>query len=132
MSLSLIKHQQAEFDNISLYVKDPLKSKYQLLSKRREKEGVENLKNREKFIDYLQTIDDDYGNLKDYNPTKKRRMLIVFDDMIADMEFNKRLRPIVTELLLRGIKVNISLVFISQSYFKVSKLSNKMQHMTLF
>ena len=48
-------------------------------------------------------------------------MLIVFDDMIADMECNRKLNPIVTELFLRGRKLNISLVFISQSYFKVPK-----------
>ena len=55
------------------------------------------------------------------NPTKKRRVLLVFDYMIADMEFNKILSPIVTELFLRGRKLNISLVFISQSYIKVPK-----------
>ena len=59
--------------------------------------------------------------MEDYNPTKKTRVLIVFDDMIADMESNKKLSPIVTELFLRGRKLNISLVFISQSYFKVPK-----------
>ena len=54
-------------------------------------------------------------NLQDYNPTKKRTVLIVFDDMITDMESNEQLSPIVTELFLRGRKLNISLVFISQS-----------------
>ena len=48
-------------------------------------------------------------------------MLMVFDDMIVDMKANKKLSPIVTELFLRGRKVNISIVFISQSYFKMSK-----------
>ena len=59
--------------------------------------------------------------MEDYNPTKKRRVLIVFDDMIADIESNNKLSPIVTELFLRGRKLNISLVFISQSYFNVPK-----------
>ena len=59
--------------------------------------------------------------MEDYNPTKKTRVLIVFDDMIADMESNKKLSPIVKELFLRGRKLNILLVFISQSYFKVPK-----------
>ena len=59
--------------------------------------------------------------MEDYNPTKKRRVLIVFDDMIVDMESNKKFGPIVTELFLRGQKLNISLVFISQYYFKVNK-----------
>ena len=57
--------------------------------------------------------------MKNYNPTKKRKVLIVFDDMIADVEDDKKLSPIVTELFFRGRKLNISLVFISQSYFKV-------------
>ena len=59
--------------------------------------------------------------MEDYNPTKKRRVLIVFNDMIEDMELNEKLSPIVTELFLRGRKLNISLVFISQSYFKMPK-----------
>ena len=73
------------------------------------------MKNPKAFTDYSQTIDDVSENLEDYNPTKKREVLIVFDDMIADMESNKILNPIVTELFLRGRKVNISLIFISQS-----------------
>ena len=59
--------------------------------------------------------------MEHYIPTKKRRALIVFDDMIADMESNKKLSSIVTELFLRGRKLNISLVFISESYLKVPK-----------
>ena len=58
-------------------------------------------------------------SMKIYNLTKKRKVLILFDDTIADMETNKKLSPIVTELFLRGRKLNISLVFISQFYLKV-------------
>ena len=83
----------------------------------REKVGIKKLKNPKSFINYSQTIDDVYEYLEDYNPTKKRRVLIV----LADMEANKKLSSIVTELFLRGRKVNISLVLISQSYFKVTK-----------
>ena len=119
--LNLIKNQRPDIDKIYLYAKDLFESKHQLLIKGREKVGIENLKNLKAFIVYSQTIDDVYENLEDYNPTKKRRVLIVFDDMIADMESNKKLSPIVTELFLRGRKLNISLVFISQSYFKVPK-----------
>ena len=60
-------------------------------------------------------------NIEDYNPTKKRQVLIVFDDMIADMMNNKKLNPVVTELFIRGRKLNISIVFITQSYCKVPK-----------
>ena len=61
------------------------------------------------------------ANTEDYNPNKKRKILIVFDDIIADMLSNKKLNPIVTELFVRGRKLNISLVFITQSYFSVPK-----------
>ena len=60
-------------------------------------------------------------NIEDCNPGKKCKMLIVFDDMIAEMINNKRLNPVVTELFIRGRKLNISIVFITQSYFKVPK-----------
>ena len=59
--------------------------------------------------------------MEDYNPTKKRKVLIVFDDLTADMKSNKKLSPIVTELFLRRKKFNISLAFILQSYFKVPR-----------
>ena len=119
--LYLIENQQPELDKIYLYVKDSFELKYQLLIKGRKKVGIENLKNPKAFIDYSETIDDVYENLEDYNPTKKRRVLIVFDDMIADMESNKKLSPKDTELFLRRKKLNISLVFISLSYFNVPK-----------
>ena len=87
----------------------------------REKVGIKKLKNPKTFIDYSQKIADVYENLEDYNLTKKRKVIIVFDDIIADIEANKKLIPIVTKLFLRGRKLNISLVFISQSYLKVPK-----------
>ena len=113
--LNLIKHQRPDINKIYLYVKDPLESKCQLLINEREKIGIQNLKNPKAFIDYSQTIDDNYKHLEDSNPIKKRRVLIVFDDMISDMESNKKLSPIVTQLSLRERKLSISLVFISQS-----------------
>ena len=62
-----------------------------------------------------------FESLEEYNPTRKRRVSIDFDDMIAHMESHEKLSPIVTELFLRGKKLNISLVFISQSYLNVPK-----------
>ena len=106
---------------IYLYVKYPFKSKYQLVINGREKEEIKKIKNPKAFIDYSQTIDYVYKNLEDYITTKKRRELMVFDDIIADMESNKELSPIVTKPFLCGRKINISLAFISQSYSKVSK-----------
>ena len=86
--LKLIKHQWTDIDKIYSYIKDPHKSRYQFLINVREKLVIENLKNPKAFIDYLQTIDDVYENLEDYNPTNKRIVLIVFDYVIAYMEFD--------------------------------------------
>ena len=86
MLLNLIKHQRPDIDKIYLYIKDPFESNYQLLITGREKVGIKRLKNPKVFIDHSQTINDLYQNLEDYNPTKKRRVLIVFDYMIAGME----------------------------------------------
>ena len=72
-------------------------------------------------MEYSNNMKDVYKNIESYNPGKKRRILIVFDDMIADMINNEKLNPVVTELFIRGRKLNISIVFITQSYFKVPK-----------
>ena len=104
-----------------MYFKDLFESKYQLLINGREKVGIKNLEKPNAAFDYSQAIGDVYEKLENYNPVKKRRVLIVFDDMIADMESNKKLSPIVTELFLRGRKLNISLVYVSQSFFNVPK-----------
>ena len=91
---NLIKSQRSDIDKICLYVKNPFQSKYQLLINGREKVRIETLKNTKAFIDYSQTVDDVHENLEDYNPTKKRRQLIVFRDMIANIESNKKLTPL--------------------------------------
>ena len=119
--MNLIKDQQPDIDKIYLCVKDLFESNYHLHINEREKDGIEILKIPKAFIDYSQAIDDVYENLENYNPTKKRRVLIVSDDMIADLESNKKEIPVVTELFLRRRKLSISLVFTSQTYFK-SKL----------
>ena len=67
-------------------------------------------------------MDDIYKNIEKYNPNKKRKKLIVFDDKIFDMLGNKKLNPIVTELFIRGRKLNMSLSFFIQSYFAVQKI----------
>ena len=66
-------------------------------------------------------MNDIYKNIEDYRPNKKPKLLIVFDGMIADIISNKKLNSIVTELFIRGSKLKISLVFITQSYFDVPK-----------
>ena len=72
MLLNLIKNHWPDFKKIYLYVKDPFELKYQLVMNGREKVEIEILKNPKAFINYLQTIDDAYENLEDYNPTSKK------------------------------------------------------------
>ena len=104
-----------------MYAKDPYEDKYQFLIKKREGIGIKHFNDPKGFIEYLNDMHDVYKNINDYNPDKENKILIVFDDMIADMINNKKLNSIVTELFIRGRKLNISLVFIAQSYFKVPK-----------
>ena len=72
-------------------------------------------------MEYSNDMEDVYKNIEDYNPNKNRNVLMVFDDMTADMINNKNLNPIVTELFIRDRKLNIFIIFITQSYFKVLK-----------
>ena len=104
-----------------MYAKDLYEDKYQFLIKRRESIGVKHFNDPKAFIEYSNDIQDVYKNINDYNPDIENKILIVFDDMIADMIHNKKLNSIVTELFIRGRKLNISLVFITQSYYKVPK-----------
>ena len=118
--LNLINNQP-DIDKIYLYGKDPYEAKYQYLIKKREKVGLDHFKDPKAFMEYSNDMKDVYKNIENYNPGKKRKILIVFDDMIADMINNKKLNPVVTELFIRGRKPNIFIVFITQSYFKVPK-----------
>ena len=119
--LNLINNQP-DIDKIYLYAKDPHeKKKYQYLINKREKVGLNHFNDSKAFMEYSNDMQDVYKNIEDYNPIKKRKILIVLDDMLADMINNNKLNPIVTELFIRGRKLDISIVFIMQSYFKVPK-----------
>ena len=118
--LNLINNQP-DIDKINLHAKDPYKAKYQYLINKREKVGLDHFDDPKAFIEYSNDMQDVYKNIEDYNLGKKRKVLIIFDDMIADMINNNKLNPIVTELFIRGRKLNISIAFITQSYFKVPK-----------
>ena len=83
--------------------------------------GIKHLKNLKAFTEYSNTMDDVYENIDFYNPNEKRKLLIVFDDMIADILTNKTFQSIIKELFIRCRKINISLVLITQSYFSVPK-----------
>ena len=112
---------QPDIDKIYFYAKDSCEAKYQYLIKIREKVGIDHHNDPRAYIEYSNDMRDVYKNINYYNPDKENKILIVFDDMIADMIHNKKLNSIVTELFIRGRKLNISLVFITQSYFKVPK-----------
>ena len=92
MLLNLIKLQQPDVDKLYLFFKDPFESKYQLLISGRGKVEIKSEKNPNAFINYSQAIDGIYENLENYIPTKKRKVLTVFNDMIADTEANKKVK----------------------------------------
>ena len=102
-----------------MYAKDPYEAKHQYLINILEKVGLEHFNDPKAFIKYSNDIQDVYKNIDEYNIDKKRKILIVFDDMIADMIHSKKLNSVVTELFIRGRKLNISLFFLTQSCFKV-------------
>ena len=116
--MNLIENQP-DINKIYLYAKDPSEAKY-LINKR---EGVimDHFNNPKAFTEYSNDMHDVYKDIDEYNPDKENKVLIVFDYIIADMIHNKKLNSIVTELFIRDRKLNISLVFITQSYFKVPK-----------
>ena len=118
--LNLINNQP-DIDQIYLYVKDPYEAKYQYLINKREKVGLNYYDDPKAFIECSNDMQDVYKNIDDYNTDTERKILIIFYYMIADMINDKKLNSIVTDLLTRGRKLNISLAFITQSYFKVAK-----------
>ena len=118
--LNLIENQPG-IDKIYLYAKDPYEAKYQHLINKIEGLGINHFNNPKAFIEYSNDMQNVYKNINYYNPDKENKILIVFDDMITDMIQNKKLNSIVTKLFIRRRKLNISLVFVTQSYFKVPK-----------
>ena len=93
----------------------------EFLIKRRENGGTKYLNDPNAFIECSNTMDDVYENIDNHNSNRKRKILIVFDDMIADIMTNKKFQAIIKELFIRCGKLNILLLFITQSYFPVPK-----------
>ena len=104
-----------------MYAKDPYEAKYQFLINKRESTGLKHFNDPKAFIEYSNDMQDVYKNIDEYNADKECKILIVFDDMIADLINNKKLNSVVIKLFIRSRKLNISLVFITQSYSKVPK-----------
>ena len=115
------KQNNKIIDKIYLDAKDINEPDYQLLIEKRENAGIKHLNDPTAFVEYSNTMDDVYGNIDDYNPKRKRKNLIVFDDIIADIMTSKRFQARIKELFIRCRKLNTSLVYITQSYFGVQK-----------
>ena len=118
--LNLINNQ-SDIDKICLHVKDPYEAKYQFLITKRESTGLNHFNDPKVFIEYSNDMQAVYKNIDEYNVDKERKKLIVFDDMIVDMINNTKLNSIVTESFIKSRESTISLVFITQSHFKVPK-----------
>ena len=119
--LNLIKEENYHdvIDKIYLYARDLSEPKYQFVIKKREDSGIKHVNNPNAFTECSNTMDDVYDDKEIKKEIKK--VLIVFDDMIADIMTNKRFQAIIKELFIRCRKLNIPLVFITQSYFSVPK-----------
>ena len=113
--------QQDDIDKFYLYTKDLSEPKYQFLIKKQEDAEIKHLNDPNTFIECSNKMDDVYENIDDYNPNRKGKILIVFDDIIADIVTNKKFPAVIKELFIRCRKLNISLIFITQSYFSVPK-----------
>ena len=114
-------NNQPDIDKIYWYTKDPYESIYQFLINKRESMLLKHFNDPKGFTEYSDNMEDVCKNIGEYNTGKKCKILIVFDNMIADMTKNKKLNSVVTEMFITSRKLNISLVFITQSNFKLLK-----------
>ena len=108
-------------DKIYLYTKDTDEKKYQYLINKRDQAGIKNLNDPHAFIEYSSDMNDVLDYINNYNKNRDKKVLIIFYDMIADITRNEKFKAIVKELFIRCRKLNISIVFITQSYFRTPK-----------
>ena len=108
-------------DKIYLYAKDTDEKKYQYLINKREQAGIKNLNDPHAFIEYSSDMNDVLDGINNDNKNRDKKVLIIFDDMIADIMRSEKFKAIVKELFIRCRKLNISIVFITQSYFRTPK-----------
>ena len=120
--ITSLRNEQDDIHKIYLYAKDLSEPKYELLIKNCENAGTKLLNDSKAFIECSHTMDDVYENIDHYNSSRKRKSLIAFNDMIADIMTNKRFQAIIKEMFIRCRKLNILLVFITQSYFSFPKV----------
>ena len=105
-------------DKIYLYAKDTDEKKYQFFMNKREQAGIKNLNDPHAFIEYSNDMDDVLDDINNHNKNRDKNVLIIFDDMIADVMRIEKFKAIVKELFIRCRKLNISIAFITQSYFR--------------
>ena len=110
--LNLI-NEQKDINKVYLCAEDSSEPKYEYLIKNHENAGRKHVNDGNAFIEYSNAMDDVYKNIDDYNPNRRRKILIVFDDMIADIMTNKKFQAVIKELFIRCRKINISFVFIT-------------------
>ena len=92
-------NEQKDIDKIYLYAKDLSESKYEYSIRNRENAGIKHLNDTKAFIEFSNTMNDVYENINNYNPKRKRQILIVFEDMIAEIMTNKEFQSIIKEYL---------------------------------
>ena len=104
--------QQPNIDKIQLYPTDTNEAKYQLLINKQESSGLKYCKDSKAFIEYSNDMGDIYKNIGEYNPRKKQKILIAFDDILPDRLANKNLNSIVTQLFIRSRKLAFFLLLL--------------------
>ena len=92
-----------------------------ILINKREQAEIKNLNNPHAFIEYSNDMDDVINDINNHNKNRDKKVIIVFDDMIANIEYNKKFKRIIKELFYGARKINVSIVFITQSYFRALK-----------
>ena len=107
-------------DKIYLYAKDTDEKKYQYLINKREQAEIKNVNNPHAFIEYSNDMNDVLDDINNYNKNRDKKVLIIFEEMIADMR-SEKFKAIVKELFIRCRKLNISIIFITLSYFRTPK-----------
>ena len=108
-------------DKIYLSAKDLHEPKYEYLINKREQAGIKNLNDPHPFIQYSDDMNHVLDDINNYNKNRDKKVLIVFDDMITNIEYNKNFKQIIKELFYTARKINVSIVFITQSYFRALK-----------
>ena len=111
--LNSIQRDNDIIDKIYLYPKDLEEPKYKLLIDKREKTGINFNNGPNAFIEYSNSMDDILSDIEDYNKKRKRKVLIIFDDMISHVMSDKKAQQILKDLFIRCRKLNIALCFLT-------------------